>query len=208
MQAENYQLEHQLIVVFRPLIRLLVNLVCGVFAVLEYVYIFEECPRAITVFLHIMMMCFLLRSHDVAAFMHKMACRLLYSSPSVLQTFLRRYATQKWPLLNSGILNLSIPGFPRSSASLLPVDASSNNTYIGGGCPRIAWATIKSYAVSQLSALHDWNFLSYVAYVEKVDDKAYPNVQFVHANIPPLVISQLLKLSVARSIAASAQRWV
>ena len=135
--------------------------------------------------------------------MHRMACRSFYSPPSFLQTFSRRYATQKRPLSNSRVLNLSIPGFSRSSAPPPPADASSNNAYIRGGYSQIAWATVKSYTVSQLSTLHDWNFLSYVTYVEKVDVKAYPNDQFVHTNIPPLVISQLLKLSVARSIASS-----
>ena len=50
---------------------------------------------------------------------------------------------------------------------------------------------------------HDRSFLSYVAYVKKMDVKAYPDDQFVHANVPPLVVSQLLNLTVAKSIAAS-----
>ena len=63
--------------------------------------------------------------------------------------------------------------------------------------------TIQSYIVSQPSTLHDRSILSYVGYVEKVKVKAYPNDQFVHANISLLVVSQLPSLTNARSIAAS-----
>ena len=100
------------------------------------------------------------------------------------------------------IFVLSIPGLPVSSATLVsPLDASSCNAFIGGGCSWIAWATIQPFIVSRPSTLgHDRSFLSYVAYVKKMDVEAYPDDQFVHANVPPLVVSQLLSLTVAKSI--------
>ena len=105
-------------------------------------------------FYTLVMMRLLLYSHDSAAFMHKTAWRLFHSPLSVLT---RRYASQNQPFLNFRILNLSIPGLPVSSATLVsPLDASSCNAYIGGGCSRIAWATIQSFIVSRPSGSPAW----------------------------------------------------
>ena len=79
----------------------------------------------------------------------------------------------------------------------------SSDAFIGGGSSRIAWATVQPYAISQPTTLQDHSILSYIAYIEKVNVKAYPNDQFVHTVIPPLVVSQLLNLTVARSVVAS-----
>ena len=59
------------------------------------------------------------------------------------------------------------------------------------------------YIVSQPSTMKNRNLLAYVGYVEKEKFDAYPNDRFVHADIPLLVLSQFLTLTVARSIAAS-----
>jgi hypothetical protein len=144
------------------------------------------------ILLFIMTMGFCLRFHVFAVLNLSLSLRLL-------QTLSLRCATQIWHLLNSCIF------FPvaSSATTLLPVDVSSSDVYIGGGCSRIAWATVRPYAVSQPSTLHDRSFLCYVAYGDKVDVKAYPNDRFVHADIPPFEVSQLLSLTVARSIAAS-----
>jgi hypothetical protein len=44
---------------------------------------------------------------------------------------------------------------------------------------------------------------SFVAYVEKENTESYPNDQFVHADIPLLILSKMLSLSIAKGIAAS-----
>jgi hypothetical protein len=120
---------------------------------------------------------------------------------SILKALSRRCATQMWHLLNSRI---SIP--QSSTTTLLPMN-TSRDAYIGSGCSRIAWATVQPYAVSQPSTLDDQIFLSFVAYVEKENTESYPNDQFVHADIPLLILSKMLSLSIAKGIAASHLRW-
>ena len=201
-QVDNRLLYHRFMVVFRsgqnmaphscarsPLStvladvnRLLVNLLC-VLAVSKHIYILDSiCHRGMAVLFRIMIM----------------TCRSLYSLLLILQILSRRFTTQIWHLLNS---HTSIP--VSSATTLSFMDVSSSGAYIGGGCSRIARDTIQPYIVSQPSTLYDRSILSYVAYVEKVKVETYPSDQFVHANIPLLIVSQLLSLTSARSIAAS-----
>ena len=128
-----------------------------------------------------------------------MTCGSFYSLLSILRTLSRRCATQIQRFLNP---HISIP-VSLATTTLSFVDVSSSGTYVGGGRSRISRATIQPYIVSHPSALHDRMILSYVAYVEEDKVNAYPNDQFVHANIPPLIVSQLLDLTNARNIAAS-----
>ena len=121
-----------------------------------------------------------------------------YSLLSVLKKLSRSCATQIWRFFNSRISILK-----SSTTTLSAMNASSRDAYLGGGCLRIAWATVQPYAISQPCISRDQTFLSFVAYVEKENIKSYPNDHFVHADIPLSVISQLLSISVARSIVAS-----
>ena len=183
-------------------IRALVNPFCDVFAVLIHAYAFDKCQclRTDTVLLSVLLMAFLICSYVFAPLMLKTMWGIIYR-PLSLQSLSRRCVVQIRHLFNPrAMMTVPVP----SVTSLLPKYASSSNAYIGGGSSRLAWATIQPYVISQPGgALQDLSFLCYVAYVEKMNVNAYPIDLFVHANIPPLVVSQLLKLSVARSIAAS-----
>jgi hypothetical protein len=145
--------------------QLLVDLFYYVVAQSKYTYILDKCP----VLLCVSML---------------MTYGSLFLPLSILQTLSRRCTVQIQHLLNSYI---SIP--VSSTASTLSFDnVSSSGAHIGGGRSRIARATIQPYIVSQPSTLNDRSILSYVAYVEKSKVKAYPDDQFVHADIAPLVV--------------------
>ena len=170
-------------------------LLSDVFVAPKYAYVFDKGLCAITVLLHIIMIGFFLHSNDFALLILNTAWRMFCSPLSVLQTLSHRCATQIWHLLHSYI-SISV-----SSATTLSL--VSSDAFIGGGSSRIAWATVQPYAISQPTTLQDCSILCYVAYIEKVNIKAYLNDQFFHTVIPPLVVSQLLNLTVARSIVAS-----
>ena len=93
------------------------------------------------------------------------------------------------------------------SATLSNPDSSSKSIsgLIGGGCSWIPWTVIQPYAVSTPGTLDDRSYVRFVALVEKigVGVEAYPNDQFVHADIPLKLASQLLSITVARRIATS-----
>ena len=159
------------------LVRSLVKLV---FAIAKNALVFCKCPLGVDVFFPMIVV-----------------WGSLYSLLSVSQTLLL-LCTKNRSLFNSRI---STPVSLTTALSL--VDAPSISVNIGGGSSRIAWATVLPYIVSQPSTINDRNFLAFVGYVEKERLDGYPKDRFIHADIPPLVLSQLLTLAIARSVAAS-----
>ena len=92
-------------------------------------------------------------------------------------------------------------------ATLSDQDASLKSSiysFVGGGCSRIPWTVVQPYAVSTPSTLDDQSYVRFVDFVEKVGDdlEAYPNDQFVHANIPLKLATQFLSITIARRIAS------
>ena len=93
-------------------------------------------------------------------------------------------------------------------AALSDQDASLKSTiygFIGGGCSRIPWMVIQPYVVSTPSTLDDRSHVRFVDFVEKVNIEleAYPYDQFVHADIPLKLATQVLSITIARHIASS-----
>jgi len=103
------------------------------------------------------------------------------------------------PILKPQMLGQS--GRLVSSASPFSPTDTSNASQIGGGCSRLAWMTVEPYVVSKPSMSNKQSSLHYVAYVDEMGLKAYPSDRFVHAAIPLPIVSQLLSITVARSIA-------
>lgn len=136
-------------------------------------------PRVTVVLLCISASFFWFHSHDFASIW-----RLLCSPPYVLQTFSHK------------------PAALSKQDSLLK---SSVNGLLGGGCSQIPWMVIQPYAVSTLSNLEDSSHVHFVALVEKVGIgvEAYPNDQFIHADIPLKIAMQLLSVTITRCIASS-----
>ena len=79
-----------------------------------------------------------------------------------------------------------------------PTVPLSTARHIGGGSSVLTWASIQPYVISKPSTFNDQSNLSYIAYVNKMGLKQYPNDKFVFAEIPLPVISQLLNIPFAR----------
>ena len=101
--------------------RLLVDLFSYVLAQSKYTYILDKCP--------------------VLSWIMLMTYGSLYLLLSILQTFSRGCAVQIWHILNSYI---AIP-VSSTTLTLSTEDVSSSGNYIGGGCARIARATVQPY---------------------------------------------------------------
>ena len=130
-------------------------------------------------------------------------CASLYLHPSRMSSQglskLQFCIGHKLPILKLHILKLPVSA-PLPSL-LLPTHALPRVSHIGGGCLRLAWATVKPYAISKPSTLSDQSNLRYVAHIDKTGLKAYPSDQFVRADVPLPVLSQLVSITVACSIA-------
>ena len=201
-----------------PLFCLLVNLVCDIYAILKCAYVFDERRHAVAVLVRVASMRFCLRSHDFVALLCKTMLKLSCLPLSILQNLsrsctslclpltrlsssglskLRFHIGRKPPILKSRALNPCVLLSPRPLSMPTPPSVSR----IGGGCSRLAWATIQPYATSKPGTLGEQSSLHYVAHVDKLDLKGYPSDRFLHADIPLPVATQLLPITVACSFA-------
>ena len=177
---ENIQLEYGLSAVFGA--QYIGTCACTLYSIVPTVQTDGLCFCLL--FFTIVLLCigasrFWFCSHNFAAVIFKSLSRLLCSLPYVLPTFLRK--------------------------SITTSSTSSIRGLIGGGSSRIPWTVIQPYAISTPNTVEDRSHVRFVALVERagVDVEAYPNDQFVHADIPLKLATQLFSITIARSIARS-----
>ena len=109
---------------------------------------------------------------------------------------LRFYTARKKPILRPCI---QVPFTPLFSPIAALLDA--NACHISGGSSLLPFASVLPYIVLKPSSVNENCNLRYIAYVDEMNLHAYPEDKFLHAKIPPPVVSGLLSITFSRYIA-------